>query len=59
MRVLRPGGASVGSSLSFDNSYEIVEFIAPVTGVYTIRVNSFRGSVGTEFIGWAVSRFDS
>ncbi|HKZ76440.1 MAG TPA: PPC domain-containing protein, partial [Actinomycetota bacterium] len=59
MRVLRPGGASVGTSLSFDNTYEIVEFFAPVTGVYTIRINSFRGSAGTEFIGWAVSRFDS
>jgi subtilisin family serine protease len=57
--VLRPGGAVVGSSLSFDNSYEIVEFTAPVTGSYQARINNFRSSAGAEFIGLAISRQNS
>ena len=59
LTVLRPGSAVVGRSLSFDNSYEIVEFTAPVTGTYTARIANFRASAGTEFIGLAVSRSDS
>jgi subtilisin family serine protease len=56
LRVLRPGGTTVGTSASFDNSSEIVQFVAPVTGTYTARITNFRSSAGTEFIGLAVSR---
>jgi subtilisin family serine protease len=59
LQVLRPGNVVVGSSLSFDNSYEIVEFIAPVTGTYTARISNHRSSTNNEFIGLAVSRTDS
>ena len=58
LNVLSPTGVSVGSSASFDNSYEIVEFIAPVTGTYTARISNFRSSTGTEFVGFAASRAD-
>jgi hypothetical protein len=35
-------GTAVASSSSYDNNYEIVEFVPQVTGTYTIRVNDFR-----------------
>lgn len=56
LQVFQPGGALLRSSLSADNSYEIVEFTAPVTGTYTARIVNFRASAGTEYIGLAVSR---
>jgi subtilisin family serine protease len=59
LTVRRPGGASVGSSVSFDNSYEIVQFVAPVTGTYSARITNRRPSVGMEHIGLAVSRSNS
>jgi hypothetical protein len=49
----------VGGSYSFDNSYEIVEFIAPFEGTYTAIIDNFRPSAGPEFLGLAVSRTDS
>ena len=58
LTVFSPTGAALVSSASFDNSYEIVEFIAPVTGSYTARISNFRSSAGTEFIGFAASRTD-
>jgi len=54
--VLDPAGDVVGGSLSYDNSYEIVEFVAPVSGTYTLNVSNFRSSPGREFLGLAVSR---
>ena len=58
LTIYKPGGVSVASSTSFDNSYEIVEFTAPVTGYYTSKISNSRSSAGNEFIGWAVSRTD-
>lgn len=59
LTVLDPSGAFVAGSVSFDNSYEIVEFTAPVTGTYTARISNFRSSPGSEFIGLAASRTNS
>lgn len=59
LSVNRPDGMFIDGSFSFDNSYEIAEFIAPVTGTYTARISNFRSSAGNEFIGWAVSRTDT
>jgi hypothetical protein len=56
LRVFAPGGALVGSSLSFDNNYEVVEFTAPATGIYRARIDNTRASLGQEYIGYAVSR---
>ncbi|MBS1213180.1 MAG: peptidase and subtilisin, kexin, sedolisin, partial [Proteobacteria bacterium] len=53
--VLR-GSTVLGSSTSFDNTFEIVEFRAPATGIYTARIQNRRSSRGPEHIGLAVSR---
>ena len=53
------GAAPVGSSLSFDNSYEIVQFTAPITGNCTATISNFSSSAGAEFIGLAVSRLNN
>ncbi len=58
LRVKRPTtGAYIGSSLSRDNNYEIVEFVAPVTGVYTAEISKTRWDSGytSERLGFAYS----
>jgi hypothetical protein len=54
-----PNGGTVTSSTSYDNSYEIVEFTAAVSGTYTANISNFRPSSGTEYIGLAISQSDS
>ncbi len=41
-----PSGAGVGSSVSWDNNYEIVDFVAPETGTY--RIEAHKSSTTTE-----------
>ncbi|MEM9552803.1 MAG: S8 family serine peptidase [Acidobacteriota bacterium] len=53
LRVLGPGGTVVASSSSWDNTYEIVEFISPTAGTYTIRVLQERCSKSPRWLGWA------
>lgn len=53
-----PKGTVTATSSSFDNSYEIVEFSAPVTGTYTATISNHRPSSGNEYIGLAVSKAD-
>jgi hypothetical protein len=38
LRVWAPSNAEVGTSLSWDNNYEIVDFVAPETGSYRIEI---------------------
>ncbi|MEH2159927.1 MAG: hypothetical protein V7K38_02530 [Nostoc sp.] len=54
------GSTLVGSSASYDNNYEIVEFIATscLSG-YTAKISNLRSSTGYEQIGFAVSKTDS
>ena len=56
---IKQGDTVVAKSVSFDNSYEIVEFTAPSTGAYTAEISNYRASAGSEFIGFAVSKSDS
>lgn len=50
----------LAQSQSFDNNYEIVEFIAPETAdTYELGICGFRRTPGDEFIGWGVSRSDT
>jgi hypothetical protein len=49
-------GTSYGSSSSFNNNFEIVEFTPPTTGTYTIRVNDFRFDGTSERMGIAWSQ---
>lgn len=48
-------GASLGSSSSANNNFEIVEFTPTVAGTYTIRINdwSFNGSSERVGIAWS------
>lgn len=48
LRVYDPHGALVASSLSWDNSYEYVEFIPPGSGIYRIEVRAHRFDGVTE-----------
>jgi hypothetical protein len=58
LTIQHPNGIAVARSESFDNNYEIVEFIAPVTGTYTANISNYRPSSGNEYIGLAVSKTD-
>ncbi|MSR75741.1 MAG: hypothetical protein EXS14_09775 [Planctomycetes bacterium] len=49
-------GATLATSVSFDNSYEIVEFCPSVTGWHTVRVNDYRFDGASEYYGIAWSQ---
>jgi hypothetical protein len=53
MQIIGPNGAVVTGSYSWDNTYEIVDFVAPATGTYRIRVNKFRCNHSPKWLGWA------
>lgn len=49
-------GTSHGFSSSFNNNFEIVEFVPPSTGWYTVRINDFRFDGTSERCGIAWSQ---
>lgn len=53
MQIIGPNGAVVAGSYSWDNTYEIVDFVAPATGTYRIRVNKFRCNHSPKWLGWS------
>lgn len=53
LQILNAAGAVVAQSISYDNTYEIVDFTAPANGTYTMRVNKFRCSYSPRYLGWA------
>lgn len=53
MRILGPTNAIVASSLSWDNTYEIVDFVAPSTGTYKLRVHRYSCQYTPKWLGWA------
>lgn len=53
LQILNSSGAVVAQSISYDNTYEIVDFNAPASGTYTMRVNKFRCSYSPRYLGWA------
>ncbi len=53
MRILGPTNAIVASSLSWDNTYEIVDFVAPSTGSYKLRVHRYSCQYTPKWLGWA------
>lgn len=53
MRIISPIGGTVAWSLSWDNTYEIVDFVAPMTGNYRLRVNKFSCNYNPKWLGWA------
>jgi hypothetical protein len=48
-----PSGVVVATSASFDNTYEIVEFLTSVTGNYNIEVVKFRCDLSPRFLAYA------
>jgi hypothetical protein len=54
-------GTSLGFSSSFNNNFEIVEFVPPVTGIYTVRINDFRFDGTSERCGiaWTQKTLDT
>lgn len=53
LTVYAPNATPVASSYSRDNSYEIVEFTAATTGVYTARISGTRFDGASEYLGFA------
>ncbi|NOT87571.1 MAG: S8 family serine peptidase [Lysobacter sp.] len=53
MQILAPNNAIVATSLSWDNTYEIVDFVAPMTGTYRLRVVKFSCQHTPKWLGWA------
>ncbi len=39
-----PSGGFVAGSYSFDNGFELIDFVAPTTGVYTVTLNRYWNS---------------
>ena len=58
LKLIRPSGTPATYSLSWNNSYEIVEFTADETGTWTCEAYRFSTTPGTtfEFIGMAIYR---
>lgn len=56
LRVLAPNASIVDQSVSFDNTYEIVEFTPAVTGNYTLQINIYDCKYTPSFVGWAWTR---
>ncbi len=53
--IYNPSGALVTKSVSFDNTYETVEFTPSVSGTYTMRVTRPRCSLTPKYLGAAWS----
>jgi hypothetical protein len=53
LSIINPTNTAVAWSLSWDNTYEIVEFTPTVTGFHRLRVNQFRCSFNPQWLGWA------
>jgi hypothetical protein len=56
LRVRGPGNRSRAYSTSWDNNYEMVQFLAPQTGQYTIQVAKIRADEDTNYLGIALVR---
>ena len=57
MVIRAPGGAVVASSASTANPFEIVQFVPPVTGVYTVALQRmrFQGTSEPLALAWTTS----
>ena len=53
LSILGPSGGYITGSASWDNTSEIVDFVAPSTGNYTIQVVKFRCDSSPDWLGWA------
>jgi hypothetical protein len=56
LRIRAPNGQYVAWSLSNDNNYEMVEFLASQTGQYTVVVRKYRVDEDSNYLGIALAR---
>ncbi len=58
LRIKAPNGqwVSGATSLSYDNNYEMVQFLAPQTGEYIIAVRKHRADEDSNYLGIALVR---
>lgn len=56
LRILNSAGTQVAYSVSYDNTYEIVEFTPSTSGVYKLQVTRYRCNATPKYLGWAWSR---
>ncbi len=54
--IRQPNGTVVARSISYDNAYEIVDFVAPVSGTYRVQIIKHRCSSSPRYLGWAWHR---
>lgn len=55
MVIIGPAGNVVANSVSFDNTYEIVDFTTATAGTYRVRVNRIRCNDSPSFLGFAAT----
>ena len=53
LRIYDPFGFLVASSVSYDNTYEVIDFTASLSGTHTLEVVKFRCDYSPQFLGWA------
>ncbi len=53
LQILRPDGRYLTGSYSWDSASEIVEFTAPVSGEYVIRISNYRCDEYTKAVSMA------
>jgi len=53
LQIVNSAGSVIASSVSYDNTYEIVDFTPGSSGTYRIRVNKFRCDFSPSWLGWA------
>ena len=52
--VVNAGGSLIASSSSFDNAYEVVDFVTPGSNVYTVQACPYRWEeTSGTWLGWA------
>jgi hypothetical protein len=62
LHLIDPSGIVVASSLSFQNSAEVIDYKTTTSGTYTIRVHNFRFDAGTNTylgVAWNLNTVDS
>lgn len=53
LQIVAPNGAVVASSVSWDNTYEIVDYTPPAYGNYTLRIVKYRCDYDPAWLGFA------
>jgi hypothetical protein len=56
LKIKAPNGNTMGTSNSWDNSFETVEFTAPMSGTYKAKITEWRFDAGWEWLAGAWSR---